>query len=241
MKSPVYWASKEREKKHAEYVIANHILKLTAYFCNSDKQKVQALDYPSTITNAKARAFVDTYYPVIEQQARVLLGKMNKGEIDITHDFYLKKFQLSSPQLPYDYILFDEGQDASATMLDVFLKQPATKVIVGDTHQQIYGWRFAINSLEKVGFETLQLSNSFRFGPDIARVAREVLTWKEQVSENTVSTKIEGKGQNTQEETQAVIGRTNLGLLIQAIDWVSEYKKINSLYFEGNFKLLYLC
>ena len=89
---------------------------------------------------------------------------MNKGEIEITHDFYLKKFQLSNPVLYYDYILFDEGQDASPAMLDVFLKQQATKVIVGDTHQQIYGWRFAVNSLEQVDFTTYHLSTSFRFG-----------------------------------------------------------------------------
>lgn len=75
---------------------------------------------------------------------------MEQGEIEITHDFYLKKFQLEAPMLQYDFILFDEGQDASAAMLDVFLKQKATKVIVGDTNQQIYGWRFAVNSLEKI-------------------------------------------------------------------------------------------
>ena len=63
---------------------------------------------------------------------------MERAEIPITHEFYLKKFQLQNPQLSYDYILFDEGQDASPVMLDVFLKQKATKVIVGDGHQQIY-------------------------------------------------------------------------------------------------------
>jgi superfamily I DNA and RNA helicase len=104
---------KGNEEKHTEYIIANHINKFIAYFCNSDKQKVQDLNYLDTITDIKAKAFVTTFYEYIVSQSRILLGKMDKGEIEITHDFYLKKFQLSNPQLPYDYILFDEGQDAS--------------------------------------------------------------------------------------------------------------------------------
>jgi superfamily I DNA/RNA helicase len=48
--------------------------------------------------------------------------------------------------------LFDEGQDASPAMLAIFLKQKGVKVIVGDTHQQIYAWRYAVNSLAKADF-----------------------------------------------------------------------------------------
>ncbi|MEZ4690574.1 MAG: hypothetical protein R3A12_10480 [Ignavibacteria bacterium] len=81
--------------------------------------------------------FVSKHYEYIENQTRLFLAKMNSGEIEITHDFYLKKFQLSEPVLNFDYILFDEGQDASAAMLDIFFKRDAVKVIVGDTHQRI--------------------------------------------------------------------------------------------------------
>ena len=87
----------------------------------------------------------------------------------------MKKFQLSNPQLYYDYILFDEGQDASAAMLDVFLHQPAIKIIVGDVHQQIYGWRYAVNSLQQVDFPLYVLSNSFRFDDEIALMANKIL------------------------------------------------------------------
>src|SRR5690625_7220473 len=101
---------------------------------------------------------------------------MDRNEIEITHDFYLKKFQLSAPVLPYDYILFDEAQDASGAMLDIILRQPATKVIVGDSHQQIYGWRFDVNSLEKVHFDTYHLTISFRFGYILVRPATKLLS-----------------------------------------------------------------
>jgi F-box protein 18 (helicase) len=220
-------------EKHAEYIIANHINKFTAYFCNSDRQKVQDLNYLDVVSDEKARGFVRTFYRAIEKGTRELLGKMNSGEIEVTHDFYLKKFQLESPQLGFDYILFDEGQDASPAMLDVFLKQKATRVIVGDTHQQIYGWRFAVNSLEKVDFTTYHLSASFRFGQQIADFAARVLDWKKHISEYQPLT-ITGKGKAQNSGTQATIARTNLGLLLRAIHYITETRNVGSIYFEGN-------
>jgi len=221
-------------EKHHEYVIANHINKFIALFCNSDKSKVQDVNYLETISDAKAKTFVKTFYHFIETQTRALLAKMDKGEIEITHDFYLKKFQLQNPVLDFDYILFDEGQDASAAMLDIFLKQPATKVIVGDTHQQIYSWRFAVNSLEKTNFTTLHLSHSFRFGANIANLATQVLFWKD-IIKTTTPLAIKGLGTITGTKSKAVIGRTNLGLLLKAIEYVTEKKNMGQIYFEGNF------
>jgi superfamily I DNA/RNA helicase len=220
-------------EKHAEFVIANHISKFVAYFCNSDKAKVQELNYLDTIVEANAKSFVRSNYKFIEDGTRLLLAKMNSGEIEITHDFYLKKFQLSGPVLPYDYILFDEAQDASAAMLDVVMKQNATKVIVGDTHQQIYGWRHAVNSLDKTDFNTLQLSTSFRFPQETANLATEVLAWKNHLFE-TQPVAITGKGAGKNNLIKATIARTNLGLLLNAIDFITDNSKVKHIYFEGN-------
>ena len=220
-------------ERHAEYIVANHINRFITYFCNSDKKKVQDLNYLDVVSDSKATTFVRTFYDYIETQTRWFLSKMNSGEIEITHDFYLKKFQLSRPTLAYDYILFDEGQDASSAMLDIFFRQKATKVIVGDTHQQIYGWRHAVNSLEKANFKTYHLSTSFRFSQDIARLATEVLQWKKYLGEENQYT-IVGKGTTDQVHSKAVIARTNLGLLLKAIEYVTEEKKVKDIYFEGN-------
>jgi F-box protein, helicase, 18 len=220
-------------EKHYEYVVANHINKFISYFCNSDKQKIQELNYLDIVSDAKAKVFIKNCYPFLERQTRLLLAKMNSGEIEITHDFYLKKFQLANPILYYDYILFDEGQDASAAMLDVFFKQQATKVIVGDTHQQIYGWRHAVNSLEKADFTTFNLSTSFRFGADIAKLAMGILQWKDEL-EDYKPLLIKGSGNSNKKINKAVIARTNLGLLLKAIEYVTEKNKVKQLYFEGN-------
>ena len=220
-------------EKHTEFVIANHVNKFITYFCNSEKQKVSELNYLETISDKKTKAFVQSFYKYILTQVRLLLGKMDRGEIEITHDFYLKKFQLSNPELAYDFILFDEGQDASAAMLDIFLKQKATKIIVGDKHQQIYGWRFAVNSLEKVNFTTYNLSTSFRFSQDIADLAKKVLSFKEHIDIYEPTT-IKGAGTHDANKTKAILARTNLGLLLSAIGFITENRKVNKIYFEGN-------
>ena len=103
--------------------MANHINKFITYFCNSDQQKIQDLNYLDIVSDKRAKKFVKSFYGYIESQTRLFLDMMDKGEIEISHDFYLKKFQLSNPNLHFAYILFDEGQDASSAMLDVFFKQ----------------------------------------------------------------------------------------------------------------------
>ena len=220
-------------EKHAEYIVANHINKFLTYFCNSDKGKVPDLNYLDVIYDEKARSFVANFYDYIQSQTRLLLSKMDKGEIEIIHDFYLKKFQLSQPVLPYDYILFDEGQDASAAMLDIFLKQPAVKVIVGDTHQQIYAWRYAVNSLDKADFTQYQLSTSFRFRQDVADLGVATLNLKSLIME-LKPTIITGAGNPQALTTKAVLARTNLGLLLKAIEYVQEKADLKNIYFEGN-------
>jgi len=220
-------------EKHFEFVIANHILKFVAYFCNSDKRKVQELNYLDIVFDEKAKKVAKSFYAQIEMYTRLFLAKMDKGEIEITHDFYLKKFQLENPKLAFDYILFDEAQDASPAMLAIFLNQNATKVIVGDTHQQIYGWRHAVNSLEKAKFKTFNLSTSFRFNQDIADLAMGVLDYKTHF-DNPETISISGNGTNKESKSKAIIARTNLGLLLKAIEYVTEKKNSNEIYFEGN-------
>ncbi len=220
-------------EKHGEYILANHINKFMAYFCNSAVAKVQDLDYRNVVHDAKAKTFVQNFYPQIEYGVRLLLGKMYKGEIEVTHDFYLKRFQLSNPVLPYDYVLFDEGQDASPAMLDIFLKQKSVKAIVGDTHQQIYAWRYAVNSLAKADFANYHLSTSFRFHQDIADLAMQVLDWKAHLQE-AAPVSITGKGKGGPAKTKATLARTNLGLLVRAITFITEHPSATKLYFEGN-------
>jgi len=224
---------KSTGEKHTEYILANHVNKFITYFCNSEQTRVQDLNYLDIVVEPQARNFVSNYYEQIQMQTRLFLAKMDKAEIEIPHDFYLKKFQLSKPRLNYDYILFDEGQDASPAMLDIFFRQTASKVIVGDTHQQIYAWRFAVNSLEKADFKSYQLSTSFRFNQSIADLAMEVLSLKRYL-QPCDDVEITGAGESKAFTSKATLARTNLGLLLSAITYITERKKVKHIYFEGN-------
>ncbi|TCZ71799.1 UvrD-helicase domain-containing protein [Flaviaesturariibacter aridisoli] len=220
-------------EKHGAYILANHIGKFVAHFCNSAEARVTDINYSALVQDDKARTFVSNHYAAIERGTRLLLSQMDKGEIECTHDFYLKKFQLSRPVLPFDYILFDEGQDASPAMLDVFLQQPAIKLIVGDMHQQIYSWRGAVNALEGVDFPAYGLTASFRFGADIARLATQVLSWKGYFGDMPLID-IKGKGTAEGGGTAATIARSNLGLLLAAIRYITDNRSVQHIYFEGN-------
>ena len=94
-----------------------------------------------------------------------------RGQLKFTHDHYLKQWALSQPRLAYDYILFDEAQDADPCIAGVVTAQmPSAQVVmVGDAAQAIYGWRGAIDVLSttKVDRRT-RLSRSFRFGQAVA-------------------------------------------------------------------------
>jgi len=100
-----------------------------------------------------------------------------KGQLHFTHDTYLKLFGLSRPSLPYDYVLFDECQDANPVVLGIVKGQQDTQVIaVGDPSQAIYAWRGSIDSMDQFDAKyRLHLSKSFRFGPAIAAEANKWL------------------------------------------------------------------
>lgn len=78
----------------------------------------------------------------------------------------------------FDYIILDEAQDLTPCQSSAFCKnQPdAVCYLIGDEHQRIYGWRGVRDCFEsgKVDHE-FALTNSFRFGPTIARAAECVL------------------------------------------------------------------
>lgn len=105
------------------------------------------------------------------------MSDTSSDRLRITHDGYLKVWQISNPNLQWvwehDVLLIDEAQDMNPAMLDIFLKQTKTpKIFVGDPHQQIYLFRGAVNALDMVeANKVFYLTQSFRFGPEIAYVA----------------------------------------------------------------------
>jgi hypothetical protein len=110
--------------------------------------------------------------------AAYVLSEMldDESDLPVTHDAYLKRYCLMRPSLPYDVVMLDEAQDATPAVLGLLAGQSAQLVLVGDSHQAIYGWRGARNALRDMATEArCSLTQSFRFGPAVAEVANAVL------------------------------------------------------------------
>lgn len=216
------------------YMLAYHLKSMLSYYCNSSVIKFAQLKYEETLDHSGEAYFVKNRTLLNDLFKRYWL-LMDEGKIEITHDFYLKKFQLTRPKLNYDYILFDEGQDASGVMLDIFSKQEhAIKLIVGDSNQQIYGWRYAVNALDKFNVPSFPLSINFRCNSNITDLASSVLQIKQRVNALYKPMPIIGKGKSTETNVHAVIGRSNVGLLSRAIQYIST-NRFERVYFEGKF------
>lgn len=86
----------------------------------------------------------------------------------LPHDVYLKMFQLSKPKLKYDIIILDEAQDITPCILSIIMNQTkATRIIIGDIHQQIYGFRDVCDPFKAIEHLTdynFTLTHTFRFG-----------------------------------------------------------------------------
>lgn len=145
----------------------------------------------------------------------------------MAHDGYLKLFQLMQPNLSrFSGLLLDEAQDTTPALLHLLVAQKnATKVFVGDEHQNIFSYRGSVNAMDKIsGATRYALTKSFRFGPKVAYVANLLLAMFCGEDKRIVGL---GGGQQSQRPTSAQLYRTNAGLFGAAVGWLgrSEVKK----------------
>lgn len=152
------------------------------------------------------------------------------SKIPITPDYYLKFYALQHPRLPYDLILVDEAQDTNPVVLGLLNDQPASTniILVGDPHQQIYSFRGAINITQGMEGEKKRLTQSFRFGPEIAYAANVVL---EMLGETTplIGSGKPGQVIDTPEvyDNETVLCRGNAGVIREAISALHRRLKVH--------------
>jgi superfamily I DNA/RNA helicase len=169
---------------------ASHTMRAVTLFCQSarpepsihDFPRVPALDLPDAngartwVNNAALAAHL---LPHLQAAWADLLDP--QGRLRFNHDVYLKAAQLAEVEMPGDYLMVDEAQDLNPVMIAWLDYQRAAGkqlVYVGDSQQQIYEWRGAVDALAHLagpGAEHSYLTQSFRFGPAIADVANVLL------------------------------------------------------------------
>lgn len=143
----------------------------------------QHVPYPAKVFYEQRREPMPDFVALANRLGRLMCDGSDE-RIGMIHDGYLKLFQLADPVLPYDCILLDEAQDINPVTVAIVMAQarsgralkPASIILVGDTHQQIYGFRGAKDILENIKTtKTLFLTRSFRFDDKVARIANMVL------------------------------------------------------------------
>lgn len=208
------------------YAYANACMDtLNAYLC-SDQDEMTAEMVPSIVCELS--------FPikkVLESAQRVwsIMRDLGDTRLGMTHDGYLKLYQLSKPGLAgYDYILFDEAQDANPVTAALVLSQDCGKVLVGDRHQQIYTFRGARDALDSFEpEETFYLTTSFRFGAAVAQAANALLSYFKGESHRVIGMKAGDRlGPVDTDRQYAIISRTNSGLFDEAVAAAQAGKKL---------------
>jgi F-box protein, helicase, 18 len=152
--------------------------------------------------------------------------------IGMLHDGYLKLFQLSNPVLDFDCILLDEAQDINPVTAAIVLSQaqsglrrpPASIILVGDSHQQIYSFRGARDTLQKISTtKTMYLTRSFRFDNNIARVANMVLSNFKGETRSIVGTALDKLKPKWDSKCYTVIARTNAAVFDKAVRLIKSH------------------
>ena len=138
-----------------------------------------------------------------------------------SHDMYLKMLDLDedmrmSAFRGFRYIMIDEAQDINPVQRSIITQTGLPLVAVGDPYQQIYSWRGAENALDRLPGQELHLTQSFRFGEAIAADARRILATRPDGGPNQRLIGA-GPGPRSGTRTRAIICRTNVGRLTEAM------------------------
>ncbi|CAI1069963.1 UvrD-helicase domain-containing protein [Serratia quinivorans] len=205
-------------------------LTLNAFLCSADTQfGTQHLPDENARSGLSSEKILAAAQLLWRESAR------QDGVFPVTHDVYLKLYQLSEPDLAkrWQTVLFDEGQDANPVTQALVLSQRCNVVMVGDRHQQIYRFRGAENALDAeqlADAEQLCLTHSFRFGPRVARVANMLLKRQGETlplvgngGEDNVVSSLPEEDKSTH---IAVLSRTVAGVIGRALDASLAGKKV---------------
>src|SRR5689334_14170729 len=74
-----------------------------------------------------------------------------------------------------EVLYLDEAQDANPVALAILQAQSRPTVWVGDPWQSVYRFRGSVNAMRMIDAPVRHLSRSWRFGEELAQVARAIL------------------------------------------------------------------
>ncbi len=210
------------------YSEKNELIQILNIFCLSSYVEIESflIYYKANnkLVDNKILLLVKQYY-----------HKMEKNLIPASFNFLLKSLHIKlytskvkklNFSINYDLIILDECQDTTAVTLSIFsLIDAKKKVILGDTHQNIYSFMNTVNAFELMTNSIhKQLTQSFRCSERIGRII-------EKYGRNHINNSFVFKGSkniNNTIETEAYLSRSNIAL-IETIHYFNKQNKHYSL------------
>jgi len=128
----------------------------------------------------------------------------------------------------WDKVIVDEAQDVTACDVAMIRKTGAPVVYTGDDCQQLYSWLGSISDLSTLASHHKYLTESWRFGQEIADAANRVLSLLKLNAPPLI-----GLGGPSRISTEpptgrhTVLCRTNTGLLAEALEAVRKGRSIH--------------
>lgn len=205
--------------------LARVLIQSLQKFCQSDDVTFGLVHIPDSVRvdEEDEAQFRRAIAPLFKKTWHLLTSP--ECALPVPHDLYLKQWALSNPRVPAQVIFLDEAQDANPLLLGLLADwqlQGAQLVYVGDRYQQIYSWRGAVNALSTLRTtHTVQLTQSFRYGNEIAHVANAVLR-----AHRGVPSSIRGLSSLASELTEemtapdAILCRTNAKVIAELMEHV---------------------
>ena len=212
-----------------EAQVANLVISSVGNFCKSVDAKITKEHIELPFLAAFDKKLVANFQKTLLPHAVKAWDDIQEqdGFLKFDHDYYLKMWQLSSPKIRGDFILFDEAQDADPVMLSIIEAQHhAQRIYVGDQFQAIYEWRGAENALNKVKVDqSLWLTQSFRFGEAIASEANDILGFLEAPVEVQGFASVKSSVEEVY-DPKAILCRTNAGVIQHVMQEQEKHRKV---------------
>ena len=228
-----------------KYIKPKCIEELTVLSIKEDLEYDDKVELINTLDDFYRSSYVDIYKYVednvnstcLQELIPIYAEKMLNNEIPVTFNFLLKCLHImlldKSITLEKDLLIFDEMQDTTGVMLEIFkLINADRKLILGDKFQNIYSFMNTVNAFNELNnLHELYLTKSFRCNNEIANIV-------EQFGINYLSNnfKYTGNDNITKEDGIAYLSRTNAGLiermyeLLQSNQTFTLNKDVNTIF-----------
>ncbi|EGG48300.1 putative DNA helicase [Streptomyces griseoaurantiacus M045] len=208
------------EREVTQKALSNATLRTVTRFCHTSDEAITRHHVPRLrgLEDTDLHAQLAAHIVPVARKAWADLQQPDDGLVRFDHDHYLKIWALTRPRINTDFLLLDEAQDTNPVVEQVFLNQRdhAQLVMVGDSAQAIYQWRGAKDVMTGFDGTRLTLSQSFRFGPDLATEANRWLHLADAPIRLTGSPAVPTE-LGPVARPDAVLCRTNVGAMAQVM------------------------